>query len=198
VIESLIKIAGDNKTSSSVRVIAINKLSAYSSDKKITALLNNLSNDSSYNVMSAAIEGIAKTNLSLAQAKIKSLENSNDNNLVEIVADFYSKNGDESNAPFMLQFISNKDEVNYSRLNIASAYLRKQVKPSLFDTFSNKYYEIGNETDDKYIRMFCIQGLFYAKNTLEILNTNATSNDKEIINALLTRINKNGNALINL
>jgi hypothetical protein len=98
----------------------------------------------------------------------------------------------------MLQFISNKDEVNYSRLNIASAYLRKQVKLSLFETFSNKYYEIGNETDDKYVRMFCIQGLFYAKSTLEMLNTNAVSNDKEMINTLLTQISKNGNALINL
>ncbi|MFM7016369.1 MAG: M1 family metallopeptidase [Bacteroidota bacterium] len=192
----LIEIANNKNIKSNVRVAAIEKLSLLSLNGKILNELNALYNDSSYNVMSAAIDGIAQKDLLAAKAKVKSLETNSDKNIQQVAAAFYSSYGDESNADFMLSIISSNDDVSYSSLNQINTYLKKQNKVSLIDKFANRYFMIGNATSDRYIRMFCIQGLYNMKNILTALNE--TSAEKERLAATVDSINKFGNDLIKI
>lgn len=58
--EELLNTAYDTKINSAVRVKAISKASVLSLNGKVSTMLNTLCNDSSYNVIAACIEGIAK------------------------------------------------------------------------------------------------------------------------------------------
>ncbi len=191
--EELIKIANDTKINSAVRVNAISKLSALSLNGKVYATLNALCNDSSYNVIAASIEGISSNDMKEALKKVKPFENSTDENIVKIAANFYSKHGDASAAEFMLKSISG--DVNYGSLNIVNTYLKNQEDFSTIKLFTKRFIEIGNETNDKYIRMFCIQGLYLAKSKLDGLFDNSTV-EKERISRELESINQAGTQLI--
>ena len=191
--EELIKIANDIKINSAVRVNAISKLSALSLNGKVYATLNALCNDSSYNVIAASIEGISSNDMKEALKKVKPFENSTDENIVKIAANFYSKHGDASAAEFMLKSISG--DVNYGSLNIVNTYLKNQEDFSTIKLFTKRFIEIGNETNDKYIRMFCIQGLYLAKSKLDRLFDNSTV-EKERISRELESINQAGTQLI--
>jgi aminopeptidase N len=198
IVNQLISIANNTKLNSSVRVIAISKISSFDLNGQITSLLNNLCNDSSYNVMAASLNGIASKSLSTAMNKVKILESESDINLREIAADFYSNYGDDSNADFMFNYIDANQDINYGDLNIINTYLKNQNKPAIFEKFTKKFYLIGSETSDKYIRMFCIQGLFSAKNKLEKMNDSAPKNDQLIIENILSYTNQSGSKLIEL
>ncbi len=198
IVNQLISIANNTKLNSSVRVIAISKISSFDLSGQITSLLNNLCNDSSYNVMAAALNGIANKSLSTAMNKVKILESESDINLRQIAADFYSNYGDDSNADFMFTYIDANQDINYGDLNIINTYLKNQDKPAIFEKFTKKFYSIGIETSDKYIRMFCVQGLFNAKNKLEKINESASENDKQIIKNILSFTNQSGIKLIEL
>jgi aminopeptidase N len=191
--EDLLKIANDTKINSAVRVIAISKLSTLSLNGKVNTMLNELYNDSSYNVISACIEGIAKNDMKEALKKVKPFENSTDKNIVEVATDFYSNYGDATAAEFMLKSISS--DVDYGSLNIANTYLKNQEDFSTIKLFTKRLAEIGNETSDKYIRMFCIQGLFAAKNKLEA-STETSTVEKERNARELEAITQSGNQLI--
>ena len=191
--EELIKIANDTKINSAVRVNAISKLSALSLNGKVYATLNALCNDSSYNVIAASIEGISSNDMKEALKKVKPFENSTDENIVKIAANFYSKHGDASAAEFMLKSISG--DVNYGSLNIVNTYLKNQEDFSTIKLFTKRFIEIGNETNDKYIRMFCIQGLYLAKSKLDGLFDNSTV-EKERISREIESINQAGTQLI--
>jgi aminopeptidase N len=191
--EELIKIANDTKINSAVRVNAISKLSALSLNGKVYATLNALCNDSSYNVIAASIEGISSNDMKEALKKVKPFENSTDENIVKTAANFYSKHGDASAAEFMLKSISG--DVNYGSLNIVNTYLKNQEDFSTIKLFTKRFIEIGNETNDKYIRMFCIQGLYLAKSKLDGLFDNSTV-EKERISRELESINQAGTQLI--
>ena len=191
--EELIKIANDTKINSAVRVNAISKLSALSLNGKVYATLNALCNDSSYNVIAACIEGISSNDMKEALKKVKPFENSTDENIVQVAANFYSKYGDASAAEFMLKSISN--DVDYGSLNTVNTYLKNQVDFSTIRLFTKRLVEIGNETSDKYIRMFCIQGLYLAKSKLDGLFDNSTV-EKERISRELESINQAGTQLI--
>jgi aminopeptidase N len=191
--EDLLKIANDTKINSAVRVIAISKLSTLSLNGKVNTMLNELYNDSSYNVISACIEGIAKNDMKEALKKVKPFENSTDKNIVEVATDFYSNYGDATAAEFMLKSISS--DVDYGSLNIVNTYLKNQEDFSTIKLFTKRLAEIGNETSDKYIRMFCIQGLFAAKNKLEA-STETSTVEKERNARELEAITQSGNQLI--
>jgi len=191
--EELIKIANDTKINSAVRVNAISKLSALSLNGKVYATLNALCNDSSYNVIAASIEGISSNDMKEALKKVKPFENSTDENIVKIAANFYSKHGDASAAEFMLKSISG--DVSYGSLNTVNTYLKNQEDFSTIKLFTKRFIEIGNGTKDKYIRMFCIQGLYSAKSKLDGLFDNSTV-EKERISRELESINQAGNQLI--
>jgi len=191
--EELIKIANDTKINSAVRVTAISKLSRLSLNGKVYATLNALCNDNSYNVIAASIEGISSNDMKEALKKVKPFENSTDENTVKIAANFYSKYGDASAAEFMLKSISG--DVNYSSLNTVNTYLKNQEDFSTIKLFTKRFIEIGNETNDKYIRMFCIQGLYLAKSKLDGLFDNSTV-EKERISRELESINQAGTQLI--
>ena len=184
----LMNIAMNTSISSSVRVNAIEKLSLYNYRTDVSDLLFSLSTDSSYNVMSSSIEAIAKFDKSKADLKIKSLENSANENLKQIAASYYSSYGDLSNSSFMLELLNDQD-VNYGSLNLVSAYLRNQNDVSTFELFAKKFFEIGNHNEDKYKRFFCIQGLFAIKNKLAGLSgDNATK--------LIENVNSYGSKLV--
>ncbi|MFN5347815.1 MAG: M1 family aminopeptidase [Bacteroidota bacterium] len=191
--EELIKIANDTKINSAVRVNAISKLSALSLNGKVYATLNALCNDSSYNVIAASIEGISSNDMKEALKKVKPFENSTDENIVKIAANFYSKHGDARAAEFMLKSISG--DVSYGSLNTVNTYLKNQEDFSTIKLFTKRFIEIGNGTKDKYIRMFCIQGLYSAKSKLDGLFDNSTV-EKERISRELESINQAGNQLI--
>jgi aminopeptidase N len=191
--EDLLKIANDTKINSAVRVIAISKLSTLSLNGKVNTMLNELYNDSSYNVISACIEGIAKNDMKEALKKVKPFENSTDKNIVEVATDFYANYGDATAAEFMLKSISS--DVDYGSLNIVNTYLKNQEDFSTIKLFTKRLAEIGNETSDKYIRMFCIQGLFAAKNKLEA-STETSTVEKERNARELEVITQSGNQLI--
>ena len=158
-------------------------------------MLNNLCNDSSYNVIAACIEGIAKNDLKEALKKVKPFENSTDENIVKIAADFYANYGDASAAEFMLNSISKN--VDYGTLNTVNTYLKNQGDFSTVKLFTKRFAEIGNETSDKYIRMFCIQGLFAAKSKLDALIDNSSITiEKERYTRELEFVNQSGNQLI--
>jgi anthranilate/para-aminobenzoate synthase component I len=194
----LIAIANDTKLNSSVRVIAISKISSFDLSGQIISLFNNLCNDSSYNVMAAALNGIANKDLSTAMKKVKILESESDNNLRGIAADFYSNYGDEFSADFMFNYIDANEDINYGDLNIINTYVKNQDNPAIFDRFTRKFYIIGSETSNKYIRMLCIQGLFNAKNKLEKINESASEKDKLNIDTILSFTNQSGKKLIEL
>jgi aminopeptidase N len=185
--EELIKIANDTKINSAVRVNAISKLSALSLNGKVYATLNALCNDSSYNVIAASIEGISSNDMKEALKKVKPFENSTDENIVKIAANFYSKHGDARAAEFMLKSISG--DVSYGSLNTVNTYLKNQEDFSTIKLFTKRFIEIGNGTKDKYIRMFCIQGLYSAKSKLDGLFDNSTV-EKERISRELESINQ--------
>ena len=191
--EELLKIASDTKINSAVRVIAISKASTLSLNGKVYNMLNSLCNDSSYNVISACIEGIAKNDIKAALKIVKPFENSTDKNIVEVATDFYSNYGDATAAEFMLKSISS--DVDYGSLNIVNTYLKNQEDFSTIKLFTKRLAEIGNETSDKYIRMFCIQGLFAAKNKLEA-STETSTVEKERNARELEAITQSGNQLI--
>ncbi|MFN6091015.1 MAG: M1 family aminopeptidase [Bacteroidota bacterium] len=191
--EELIKIANDTKINSAVRVNAISKLSALSLNGKVYATLNALCNDSSYNVIAASIEGISSNDMKEALKKVNPFENSTDENIVKIAANFYSKHGDARAAEFMLKSISG--DVSYGSLNTVNTYLKNQEDFSTIKLFTKRFIEIGNGTKDKYIRMFCIQGLYSAKSKLDGLFDNSTV-EKERISRELESINQAGNQLI--
>lgn len=198
IVNQLIAIANDTKLNSSVRVIAITKISSFDLSGRIISLFNNLCNDSSYNVMAAALNGIANKDLSTAMKKVKILESESDNNLREIAADFYSNYGDEFSADFMFNYIDANEDINYGDLNIINTYVKNQDNPAIFDRFTRKFYTIGSETSNKYIRMLCIQGLFNAKNKLEKINESASEKDKLNIDNILSFTNQSGKKLIEL
>ena len=198
IVNQLIAIANDTELNSSVRVIAISKISSFDLSGQITSLFNNLCNDSSYNVMAAALNGIANKDLSTAIKKVKILESESDNNLRGIAADFYSNYGDEFSADFMFNYIDANEDINYGDLNIINTYLKNQDNPGIFDRFTRKFYIIGSETSNKYIRMLCIQGLFNAKNKLEKINESASEKDKLNIDTILSFTNQSGKKLIEL
>ena len=191
--EDLLKIANDTKINSAVRVIAISKLSTLSLNGKVNTMLKELCNDSSYKVISACIEGIAKNDMKEALKKVKPFENSSDKNIVEVATDFYSKFGDATAAEFILKTISS--DVDYGSLNKVNTYLKNQEDFSTIKLFTKRLAEIGNETSDKYIRMFCIQGLFAAKNKLEA-STETSTVEKERNTRELEVITQLGNQLI--
>jgi aminopeptidase N len=191
--EELLNIANDTKINSSVRVIAISKVSKLSLNGRVSTMQNALCNDSSYNVIAACIEGIAKNDLKDALKKVKPFESSTDENIVEVAADFYSNYGDATAAEFMLKSIN--QNVNYGTLNNVITYLKNQEDLSTIKLFTKRFAEIGNETSDKYIRMFCIQGLFAAKNKLET-STETSTVEKERNARELEVITQSGNQLI--
>jgi hypothetical protein len=154
---------------------------------------NELCNDSSYNVIAACIEGIAKNDLKDALKKVKPFESSTDENIVEVATDFYSNYGDATAAEFMLKSIN--QNVNYGTLNNVITYLKNQEDLSTIKLFTKRFSEIGNETSDKYIRMFCIQGLYSAKNKLEA-STETSTVEKERNARELEVITQSGNQLI--
>ena len=80
-------------------------------------------------------------------------------------------------------------------LNIVNTYLKNQEDFSTIKLFTKRFIEIGNETNDKYIRMFCIQGLYLAKSKLDGLFDNSTV-EKERISRELESINQAGTQLI--
>ncbi len=193
--EELLNIAYDTKVNSAVRVKAISKISVLSLKGKVSTLLNTLCNDSSYNVIAACIEGIAVNDLKEALKKVKPFENSTDDNLIDIAAEFYAKYGDASAAEFMLNSISKN--VDYGTLNTVNTYLKNQEDFSTVKLFTKRFAEIGNETSDKYIRMFCIQGLFAAKNKLDALIDNSSITiEKERYTREVEFVNQSGNQLI--
>jgi hypothetical protein len=110
-----------------------------------------------------------------------------------VATDFYSKFGDATAAEFILKTISS--DVDYGSLNKVNTYLKNQEDFSTIKLFTKRLAEIGNETSDKYIRMFCIQGLFAAKNKLEA-STETSTVEKERNTRELEVITQLGNQLI--
>lgn len=95
----------------------------------------------------------------------------------------------------MLNSISKN--VDYGTLNSVNTYLKNQGDFSTVKLFTKRFAEVGNETSDKYIRMFCIQGLFAAKNKLDALIDNSSITiEKERYTRELEFVNQSGNQLI--
>lgn len=113
-----------------VRAEAISFLAANYTGKDLEALYEKSIGEQSYSIVSAALEGLVKSNPQSALAKAKTLENEKGKKLVFAVADIYANYGSDENAQF---FINVKSQFSGFELlgynSVYGKFLKRCTKP---------------------------------------------------------------------
>lgn len=113
-----------------VRAEAIQFLAANYTGKDLEALYEKAMNEQSYSILSAALQGLAKANPTLAMQKAKSLENEKGKKLIFTIADLYANNGTDENHSF---FVNAQSQFSgFELLGYTSVYgkfLKRCTKP---------------------------------------------------------------------
>lgn len=120
-VEALLKKVAKEDKSSLVRTAAIKALSDYYSDIKHAKIFNEAIQDSSYNVMSAALSCLAKVEPKEAMAIADKLKNDHNKKLRNAVAEVYSQHGDST---VHYYFIKMSEKVSgYAKYSFIPAYV---------------------------------------------------------------------------
>lgn len=153
---------------STVRSMAIDKLSESYNDKEVLDLAVSLSNDSSFDVMSNAIELIGNKNPDMALTMCKKLENESHRRIRAMVASTYSKFGNDNQFSFMMtNFNKSSGSSNYMSVQSMGKYLSRckssaNIKAGAL-AIANKYPLF----DEWYVRLACVQSLITLTTSLE-------------------------------
>ncbi len=152
-------------TNTNVRSMAIKKLSENYNDKAILDLAITLSSDSSFEVMSNAIDLIGNKNPKMALDICKKLETESHRRICAIVAATYSKFGSDNQFNYMLATLNNS--TNYQLVQSMGKFLSNCKSASNIKTGAfaivNKY-PMFNEW---YLRLAIVQSLVMITNSLE-------------------------------
>lgn len=153
---------------SAVRSMAIDKLSENFNDQSVLDLAMSLSSDSSFEVMSNAIELIGNKNPENALSMCKKLEPETHRRIRAMVAANYSKFGNDEQFNYMLSnFNRNNRSSNYLVVQSMGKYLVRCSSSSNIKTgamaIANKY----STFDEWYVRLACVQALSSLNTTLE-------------------------------
>lgn len=113
-----------------VRAAAISFLAANYTGKELEDLYEKSISEQSYSIISAALEGLVKSNPQSALAKAQTLENEKGKKLVFAVADIYANYGSDENAQF---FINAKSQFSGFELlgynSVYGKFLKRCTKP---------------------------------------------------------------------
>lgn len=147
----LISIANkDEKTKA--RAAAIRTLAANYTGDDLTALYTKAMNEQSYAIIGSAFEAIAKTNPALAAEKAKALENESANEIMFAVANFYAKNGDDSNNAYFKKIKKNFTGFElFGYFGVYGKFLKRCNNPETVLDGAKEIAKAG-DTDNKYVR----------------------------------------------
>ncbi len=153
---------------SGVRTMAIDKLSENFSDQSVIDLAMTLSTDSSFEVMSNAIELIGNKKPEAALTMCKKLESESHRRIRAIVASTYAKFGNDDQFNYMItNFNRPNGSSNYMAVQSLGRYLVRCKNPNNIKTgaaaIANKY----SQFDEWYIRLACVQALTTLSESLE-------------------------------
>lgn len=146
----LVSIAAKDQ-STVVRAKAINALSKNYTGKDLEAMYEQDLGEQSYAIASEAFNAIAKTNPGLAMQKAKQFEGETGKDIMFSIADFYSKNGDDSNNGYFKGI--QKNFTGFEVLSYFSVYgkfLKRCTKPETVIEGAQTIAKAG-KTDNKYV-----------------------------------------------
>lgn len=140
----------DEKTK--VRAEATSFLAANYTGKDLEALYEKLLNEQSFAIVSSALEGLVKSNPTLAMQKAKALENEKGKKLVFAIADLYANNGNDDNALF---FTNAKSQFSGFELlgytSIYGKFLKRCTKPETAINGANELSKM-TKSSNQYVR----------------------------------------------
>lgn len=147
----LINIA-KNDPNTKVRAAAIKYLSENYKDKALEELYEKGLNEQSYAIISESFDALTKVNPEQAAKKIPQLENEPVKSIMYAIADYYAKNGDDSNHNYFKKIKKNFtgfEQMGF--LNIYGKYLKRCTKPETAIDGANELAKSAN-TDNKYVK----------------------------------------------
>jgi aminopeptidase N len=149
-------------SSSNVRAEAITALSASYRDGSLVSIYKKALNDSSYKVESAGLTAIAKVNKGEAMKYAKSLENSDEKEILLGVASIYVQNGNDSCNNF---FVKMQDKVTgFEQIPYVAMYGKflQQCNDTAVLRGLPIFENLAKNGDNRYVK-------YYAKNALSSL-----------------------------
>lgn len=172
-------------SSSNVRAAAISTLSSAYKDGGLMSIYRNAVNDSSYSVESEALSAIAKINKQEAMKDAKSLENTDEKELLLGIAAIYVQYGNDSCNNFFVKlqnYVSGFEQIPYV------AMYGKFLQQCSDSSVSRGVPVIGNilkNADNRYVK-------YYAKNALDNLLSVYQDKEKELTGQVNDLKAKNG------
>lgn len=145
---------------SKVRETAINQLHKLWNDKKLGAFYSSMLMDSSYNVMSAAMDALGDIDVSLALEKAKQLEANTDPEAVDLITDLYAQHGTEANANYMKQaYLNCSGDELYSMTDDYASFLKRQSDSAMILGGSSLIENTAKNAESWYVRFAGMQAL---------------------------------------
>jgi aminopeptidase N len=169
-----------NDSKSSVRAAAINKLNEQFSGNSLTGFYKELLNDSSYLVMTAAMEALSERDSTAALAFALKQEQSKELEIIEMNSGLYANYGNANQANYMHQIIQNANNDNlYSLLGNYGDYIIRQSDEKILNKGIDVLGDKAKNAQPWYNRFAAMQSLAELSSTLQ--NKKADAVRKNIV-----------------
>lgn len=175
---------------SNVRTTALKYIDNLTDDRKLTLYSSLIDSDSSYNVVSAALRNLGKTNPDLALQKAKTLETAASSKMLVGVANLYSTHGDDSKIAFFEKILTGKSLGGFDQvgaMNTFSMFISKRDVTYWEQALPT--YQLLEKNGNYYTKMFLPQNVeFLMKGISEnqyrlnaIIESNTSSENQMIV-----------------
>ncbi len=153
---------------SRVRAAAASYLATNSENQDISDMLKkSIDEDQSYLVVGNALKQLGKLDPDMAMASAKKLESESSSKILAAVAQIYSNNATEKEAPFFKDILMNKDLGVFNQLNVMNSYTMFNARMSEEQIESSlEVYKYLQEEGGYYTKMFTGQSLDYLVDVL--------------------------------
>lgn len=171
--------------STKVRAKAIGTLAKNYTGKDLDELYEKGMSEQSYAIVSESFDAIAKTNPTLAKQKAKQLENEPAKEIIYSVADFYAKNGDDSNSAYFKGI--QKNFTGFELLGFYTIYgkfLKRCTTPEAA-LEGAKAVAMTGKTDNKYVN-------YTAQKLIKDNLVNVWQDREDKLNAKIEKAKKDG------